>query len=270
LAVTECDGWVDFMVIFRARSVALAGAIAVGVLCEAFISAPAQAQTFVGAFGNTADVDATLELFNSSGGMITTVSTVSSSLGVFQGFISNTDASVIQSAGGPNSTNTSYAVGSYAGMLLIDYFGFNMSGVSATVSSAKLVVYSGAITNDLTYKLFAANTWVSDLETPANQNAALYAAMVKTVSSGSYGSFQVAKNTTNPMAELMFTLNAAAVSEINTQIAAKGVFVIAGQASAPVPEPSTWVMMLAGFAGLGIAARRRAAKRRAAAAAAAG
>jgi hypothetical protein len=57
------------------------------------------------------------------------------------------------------------------------------------------------------------------------------------------------------------------VADINAAIAAKGVFVIAGEASAPVPEPSTWVMMLAGFAGLGIAARRRAAKRRAAAAA---
>ena len=66
----------------------------------------------------------------------------------------------------------------------------------------------------------------------------------------------------------MFTLNAAAVTDINTAIKDQGVFVIAGQASAaPVPEPSTWVMMLAGFAGLGVVARRRAAKRRAAAAA---
>jgi hypothetical protein len=264
--MTECDGWVDFMVTFRARSVALAGAIAMGVLCEAFVSAPAQAQTFVGGFGNTTNLDASLELFNSSGTLVATVST-DSSLGIFQGFISNTNNSVIQSAGGPNSTNTSYAVGSYAGMLLVDYFGFNMSAVTATFSTAKLVVYSGAITNDLTYKLFAANQWVSDFETPANQNAALYAAMVKTVSSGSYGSFQVAENTTHPMAQLIFALNAAAVTDIKAAIADKGVFAIAGQASAPVPEPSTWVMMLAGFAGLGVVARRRAAKRRAAAAA---
>ena len=66
----------------------------------------------------------------------------------------------------------------------------------------------------------------------------------------------------------MFTLNAAAVSDINTAITDQGVFAVAGQVSAaPVPEPSTWVMMLAGFAGLGVVARRRAAKRRAAAAA---
>ena len=66
----------------------------------------------------------------------------------------------------------------------------------------------------------------------------------------------------------MFTLNAAAVSDINTAITEQGVFVVAGQVSAAsVPEPSTWVMLLAGFAGLGVVARRRAAKRRAAAAA---
>ena len=69
------------------------------------------------------------------------------------------------------------------------------------------------------------------------------------------------------MAQLIFTLNAAAVTDIQAAITDRGVFAIAGQASAPVPEPSTWVMMLAGFAGLGVVARRRAAKRRAAAAA---
>jgi PEP-CTERM motif-containing protein len=269
--MTECDGWVDFMVIFRARSVALAGAIAVGVLCEALISAPAQAQTFVGAFGNTTDLDATLKLFNSSGALVATVST-DSSLGIFQGFISNTDpgTSVVPSVGGPNGTNTSYAVGSYNGMLLVDYLGFNLASLPSTVTSitsATLVMESGKVTNDLTYTLFGATQWVNQLETPADQNAALYAAMVKTVSSGSYGSFQVAQNTNNPMAQLVFLLQGSAVADINAAIAAKGVFVIAGEASAPVPEPSTWVMMLAGFAGLGIAARRRAAKRRAAAAA---
>jgi hypothetical protein len=263
--MTECDGWVDFMVIFRARSVALAGAIAVGALCEASISAPAQAQTFVGAFGNTAGFEPELELYNGET-LVATVST-SSALGIFQGFISNT-LSVLPSYGGPNGTNTSYAAGSYSGMVLVDYLGFNLASLPSTVTSitsATLVMESGKVTNNLTYTLFGATQWVTQLGTPADQNAALYAAMVKTVSSGSYGSFEVAQNTNNPVAQLMFTLNAAAVNDINAAIKVKGVFAIAGQASAPVPEPSTWVMLLAGFAGLGVVARRRAAKRRAAA-----
>jgi hypothetical protein len=272
--MTECDGWVDFMIIFRVRSVALAGVIAVGVLGEAFFSAPAQAETFVGAFGDTSDLDPSLELFNSSGVMVAMVST-DSALGVFQGFISNTDpgSSANPSDGGPNGINTSYAVGSYNGTLLIDYLGFNLASLPSSVTSiasATLVMPPGQVTTNLKYTLFGATTWVTQLETPADQNAALYAAMLMSVSTTGYGSFQVAQNKNTPAAQvanLMFTLNAAAVSDINTAIKNKTVFVVAGQAGAPVPEPSTWVMMLAGFAGLGIVARRRAAKRRAAAAA---
>ena len=113
--------------------------------------------------------------------------------------------------------------------------------------------------------MFGASQWVSQLETPGDQNAALYANLVKGVGTDSYGSFQVAKTTGSSVSELMFTLNAAAVSDINTAIKSKTVFVVAGQISAAVPEPSTWVMLLAGFVGLGVVARRRAAKRRAAA-----
>jgi PEP-CTERM motif len=268
--MTECDGWVDFMVVFRARSVALAGAIAVGVLCEAVICEPARAVEAL-AFGASAGLDPVLDLYN-GGTLVATVST-SSALGIFQGFISNTDpgASVLPSIGGPNGTNTSYAAGSYNGMLLVDYLGFNLASLPKTVTSitsATLVMESGKVTNNLTYTLFGASQWVTQLETPGDQNAALYANLVKGVGTGFYGSFQVAKTTGSSVSELMFTLNAAAVSDINTAIQNKTVFVVAGQVSAAaVPEPSTWVMMLAGFAGLGIVARRRAAKRRAAAAA---
>ena len=125
-------------------------------------------------------------------------------------------------------------------------------------------IESGKVTSNLTYTLFGASQWVSQLEKPGDQNAALYANMVKGVGD-SYGSFQVAKTTGSSVSDLMFTLNAAAVSDINTAIKSKTVFVVAGQISAAVPEPSTWVMLLAGFAGLGVVARRRAAKRRAAA-----
>ena len=250
-----------------ARFAALAGAIGVSVLCEAAISEPAHAVEAL-AFGNTLNLDPTLELFNSSGTLVATVST-SSALGVFQGFISNTDSSVVPSVGGPNGKNTSYAAGSYGGMLLVDYFGFNLASLPATVTSitsATLVVELGTVTNNLTYTLFGATQWVSQLETPGDQNAALYANLVKGVGTDFYGSFQVAQNTGSSMTELMLTLNAAAVGDINTAIKNKAVFALAGQVSAAaVPEPSTWVMLLAGFAGLGVVARRRAAKRRAAA-----
>src|SRR5271166_3216509 len=68
---------------------ALAGVIAVGALGGALVCAPAQAQT-VEAFGYTTAYRATLELFDGTGSLVATVST-SSPLGVFQGFVSNSD-----------------------------------------------------------------------------------------------------------------------------------------------------------------------------------
>jgi len=251
------------MATLMARFAALAG---VGVLCEALFCQPAQAVQDL-AFGSTAGLEPVLDLYNGAT-LVATVST-SSALGIFQGFISNTEASVVPSVGGPNGTNTSYAAGSYNGMLLVDYLGFNLASLPSNVTSitsATLVMESGKVTNNLTYTLFGATQWVTQLETPGDQNAALYANLVKGVGTDSYGSFQVAKTTGSSVSELMFTLNAAAVSDINTAIKSKTVFVVAGQVSAAaVPEPSTWVMLLAGFAGLGVVARRRAAKRRAAA-----
>lgn len=260
-----CHGWVDFMATLMARFAALAGALAVGVLCEAVICEPARAVVEPLAFGSTGNLEPTLELFNSSGALVATVST-SSGLGIFQGFISNTDSSVVPSYGGPNGINTSYAAGSYGGRLLVDYLGFNLASLPSSVTSiasATLVMEPGTVNTNLTYTLFGASQWVSQLETPADQNAALYANLVKGVGTDFYDSVQVSGHT---VTQLMLTLNAAAVTDINTAIANKAVFVVAGQVSAAaVPEPSTWVMLLAGFVGLGVVARRRAAKRRAAA-----
>ncbi len=98
--MTQGHGWVVYMVTFMARLAALAGVIAVGALGGALVCAPAQAQT-VEAFGYTTAYRATLELFDGTGSLVATVST-SSPLGVFQGFVSNSD-SVTPGYGGPRS-----------------------------------------------------------------------------------------------------------------------------------------------------------------------
>jgi hypothetical protein len=142
-----------------------------------------------------------------------------------------------------------------------DYFGFNLGVVNPNVvfASAKLVVYSGQITNDLQYRLFGATNWLADME-KGSPNAALYANMVSGVH---YGSFLVHTATLpSTMSNLIFTLNSSAVSDIQSAIVNRGDFAVAGQVSATVPEPSTWIMMMTGFAGLGIAGLRRAARRR--------
>ena len=153
-------------------------------------------------------------------------------------------------------------------MLLVDYFGFNLNSLSTTqtITSAELVVKSGQITNDLTYTLFGASQWATQLETPLDQNAALYLNLVSGASNA-YGSFQLAKYDStipgfNPLLPIAFDLGGSALSDIEAAIADKQTFVLAGQVSAVAPEPSTWVMMLAAFAALGVVARWRAAKRR--------
>jgi len=137
-----------------------------------------------------------------------------------------------------------------------------MGAVSASliVTSAQLVVYQGTITNNLKLQLFAASDLYSELTNPMQQGSQ-YSALI---SGTSYGMFSLAKTlvTSNPMTQLVFTLNAAAVTDVQKQIVARQEFVIAGDVTS-VPEPSTWIMMLAGFAGLGLLARRRAARRRA-------
>ena len=89
----------------------------------------------------------------------------------------------------------------------------------------------GKVTNNLTYTLFGATQWVSQLETPGDQNAALYANLVKGVSR-LLRLLPGRQNTGNSVTELMLTLNAAAVSDINAAIKNKAVFAIAGQVSA--------------------------------------
>jgi hypothetical protein len=250
------------MSMFMARSAALAGAIAGGVLCQALVSQPAHADYY--AFGNTQNY--VCSAARTGGCAELTLGTGSTQFKLFtdgyQGWIGSPYGVNI---GGPVSINTSYLAGYTSESFKNDYFAFNVGSVSPRVkiTSATLTVYSGAVSNDLEYSLFAASQWLSDISTASSPNPALYQEMMTGMS---YGSFLVHANTKKTMSDLVFTLNLSAVEDINTAIEERGEFGIAGHVAPLVaPEPSTWLMMLAGFAGLGVAARRRAARRRAAA-----
>jgi hypothetical protein len=250
-----------------ARSAALAGVIAGGVLCQTLISQPAHADYY--AFGSTqhpvcgaAQTAGCAELSLSEG---------SAQINLFtdgdQGWISTNTLNI----GGPGSINTSYLVGYTHNSSFNDYFAFNLKAVSSnvTITSAKLTVFSGKITNNLQYSLFGATEWLSEIAM-GSPNATLYNNMAclngSTQCGASYGSFLIHDNNSSPMSNLVFTLNSLAVKDINTAIKERAEFGIAGHVAAPAPEPSTWLMMLAGFAGLGVlGARRQATRRRAAA-----
>ncbi|MGH6797925.1 MAG: PEP-CTERM sorting domain-containing protein, partial [Roseiarcus sp.] len=151
-------------------------------------------------------------------------------------------------------------------------FGFSLSSLrsGATVSSAKLTLYSGLISEKVNYTLFGATQWITQLETGSSPDATLFHDLA---TGPEYDLSTLSANTTDPMAPLMFALNGSAVTDIKAAIQNRSMFALSGHADLasglladPVPEPSTWVLMLAGLAGLGVVARQ-AARRRAAASA---
>ena len=212
------------------RSAALAGAIAVAVLSGALVCESARADTY--AFGNTESPSdyATLTLGNDSFNFAD-----------------------------PNG-NTNYLVGVYNGASRNNFFAFDIAGVKSTVTSAKLTLYSGTISAELDYSLYGATQAINQLSNGVSPNTALYNELGRGVK---YGSFVIDRG--NSLHTLMFALNAAAVKDdIKAAIAGKKTAIAISGVAVGVPEPSTWIMMLAGFAGLGLAAYQRAARGRAA------
>ena len=220
---------------------------------------------------------ATLVLFNAAGEAITLTcgSTTCLTTNGAQGSIIDLNPAVPPSLGGGAGGNSSYAAGVYDGNLLADYFLFDLTGVTkqkddttTQVYSAELIIYSGTTAANLTLNLTGLTDstiagLTTDLVPPLN--TALYAGLV---SGPSYGSFALPNNTSSPGELLTLTItDPTALAAINQDIV-DGTLGFGGNISAAVgtPEPSTWVMMLAGFAGLGFVAHCRSAKRRAAAA----
>ncbi len=245
------------MDVINGRSAALAGAIAVAVLSG--VSEPARADTY--AFGNTESPSdyATLTLQEGS-------DPVSLSTDGFQGWVGNDSFNFA----GPDG-NTNYLVGVYNGTSYNNYFAFDIAGVKSTVTSAKLTLYSGCVSSnakscdspaELDYSLYGATQLITQLSDGVSPNAALYNELGQGVK---YGSFVI--DSGNSAHTLILTLNATAVNGINAAILGKKTAIAISGAAIPIPEPSTWIMMLAGFAGLSLAACQRAARGRVASAA---
>ena len=234
----------------NARSMTLPGIIAAGILCGALTCGPARAVIPLDAyaFGDTGLPQDYAELALQEGSQSVTVSDRG-----FQGWVSGDTFNFTS----PDPVNTSYMAGVYGGSARNNFFVFNFAGVSQPVTSAKLTLYSGTISAELNYSLYGATQAISELSDGDSPNPALYNELgagdkiwLLDIDSG------------NSLHSLILTLNSAAVSDINAAILGKKMrFAISGHAD-PVPEPSTWIMMLAGFAGLGLAAYRRAARGR--------
>ncbi|HEY1783793.1 MAG TPA: PEP-CTERM sorting domain-containing protein [Roseiarcus sp.] len=246
---------------------ALTGAVAAVGLCSALLSGSTQADaapacvTAPGAYafactGPSADY-ATLTL--QVGGK-----TVSLSTDGFQGWVSDNSFNI----GGPLGANSNYVVGLYNNASYNNYFAFDLSrlGSTASVTSASLTLNAGLINATMDYTLFGATDLLSQLEVNFSPNTSLYDALA---AGPVYDDPILTPNTANPFQPLVFGLNESAIGDINEAIQNRSLmFAISGHAALPatafvgsVPEPATWMLMLAGFVGLGFVARRRQAMR---------
>lgn len=217
------------MDVTNGRSAALAGAVAVAVLSWTLVCKSTRADTSTEYPTNSA----TLTLQEGSG-------SVGLRTGGFQGWVGNDSVNL---AGPDGSTN--------------DLAGVYNGASKSTVTSANLTLYSGTISAELDYSLYGATQAITQLSNAISPNpdTALYNELGQGVK---YNSFVI--DSGNSLHSLMFTLNAAAVSGVNAEILGKKTAIAISRAAIPVPEPSTWIMMLAGFAGLGLAAYRRTAR----------
>jgi PEP-CTERM motif-containing protein len=243
------------MATIKARTAALAAVVTGGMLCEALSCAPARADDY--AFGGvTSDAELTLTLTN---GSIDEIIEIAADL---QGDAATGTGIVIAV---PSTANTPLLAGVKGGANFDNYFQFILPSepTGFTVESATLTLESGMIISPspLAYTLFGPEKLLSFPTT--GQQTSPYSGLSGELGTGMpYATYIVSPNS---MSEIVIALDGAAISAL-IQAAPGAKFQITGSVAA-VPEPSTWIMILAGFAGLGVAGWRREARRRAAASA---
>ena len=233
------------------RSNALPGIVAAALLWGALTCGPAQANLSTDgyAFGNTDFPQDYAKLILQEGSQTVTITD-----GGFQGWVSSETFNFTS----PDPVDTGYLAGIYGGSPRNNFFVFNLAGLDRTVTSATLNLYAGTISAELNYSLYGATQAITQLSDSASPDLALYDQLQ---SGQKYCAINIAGGSS--LQNLILTLNAQAVSDINAIITSRQLarFAISGHVE-PVPELSTWIMMLAGFAGISLAACRRAARGR--------
>ena len=219
---------------------AMAGALA------ALASAPARADYYAFLANKQNVTPATLTLSLADGSKVIVGEKA-------EGWLASGTFSLINRRGG-------YLAGVVDGTTYANYFEFDIPTVKATVTSAALNLYSGSISTNLEYSLFGANGALDRINGFSYAGTNFYNELV---SGPKYTSSPFALSPDQSFSSLLVSLNDAAVlSDINKAGGPGGnhTLVMAGMVVG-VPEPSTWAMLIVGFAGLAVLSYRRASAR---------
>ena len=187
--------------------------------------------------------------FNSSNGL-----NITTSSGDF--FVPISDSGWWTNSFGHDASNKNYIAGHFDGGKgeYNNYFTFDLSGISGTITTASLNLYTYQVVgSSVDYQLFDVTSPLSEVHATGT-NAAVYDDLMTGVS---YGSFIYNSSDNNLFRSIL--LNTDGISALNSAIGGEfGIGgTIVGGIPTPIPEPETYAMWLAGLGLLGFFGYRR-------------
>lgn len=173
--------------------------------------------------------------------------------------LSNTDSGWYRDDFVHNASNKNYIAGVCAncvaaGTSTNDYFVFDISALTAPVTSASFTVYTYIADETLTFTL---HDYTGDINSLKSDNTgATAAAIYNDLADGAvYGQGVIGPANNNSL--MTFTLTGAAITDLNTAIRnGQTQFAFGGTTSA-VPEPQSLVLTLLGLAAIGVVRQKR-------------